>query len=637
MALNGLAKTEINIQDLSVIISGGLSGVIGVLGVTERGIVGKPVLIGSWLDFTREFGGLLTTSDFPLLCRRTLESGGLLKVCRAGHYTNLADKNTLTGVKASVSITQSSVSATAATDTLTVTVPGATGEIVTVQVNEAGAGIVSLGTYTVIAADTATLVATGLRAAINANTGTTGYSAAGSGVAVIVSAPAADGAAANAYTPLLSAPTAAGTWGTATFAGGVSALTAHTFVATAKAVGPGYNGTILKITAPTNGTGVDLEVSLPGYPDLTETTKNFPTVPLTNDLNLFNQRSKLIDLSGFTGTLCPRPLVTLISGVQNVAEITTVDYIGDVAGQTGIRAFDGSPDITKIAVPEKAINALDVALANYAVSRGDVIAVLRTPVGLDGLGVQDYREATGAYSGTAVDTWQACMTTGGLTVLHPTNLVKQDIPEIADVLAAFSKKDNTSPVWFSAAGPKRGRIKNALGVVYDFGSAARQLQADNIANRGVNPVIKHNDFGVVFWGNRTMQKANTMLSYLNVAELFIFLKRNIKPLVESEAFDPNDIETWKAIYRKVYVLLELMNDNRAFQSSKTQKGYLYQGDQDIDDVSQATINTPNDIDAGIYRFRLFIKPVNATQFFGITATITNSGVDFAELLDIPLV
>lgn len=637
MALNGLAKTEINIQDLSVIVSAGLKGIVGVLGVTERGIVGKPVLIGSWLDFTREFGGLLTTSDFPLLCRRTLEAGGLLKVCRVGHYTNLADKTTLTGVKASATINQTSVSATAATVTLTVTVPGATGEIVTVQVNEAGAGIVSLGSYTVQAADTATLVATGIRAAINANTGTTGYSAAGSGTNVIITAPSADGAAANSYTPLISAPTATGTWSTATFAGGVTALTAHAFTASAKEVGPGYNGTILKIKAPASGTGVDIEVSLPGYPDLTETTKNFPTSPLTTDLNLFNQRSKLLEITGFTGTLCPRADITLANGVQNVNEITTVDYIGDVAGQTGIRAFDGSPEITKIAVPEKAINALDVALANYAVSRGDLIAVLRTPVGLDGLGVQDYREASGAYSGTAVDTWQACMTTGGLTILHPTDLVQKDIPEVADVLACFSKKDNKAPEWFSAAGQKRGRIPNALGVVYDFGSAARALQADNIVNRGVNPVIKHNDFGVVFWGNRTLQKANTMLSYLNVAELFIFLKRNIKPLVESEAFDPNDIETWKAIYRKVYVLLELMNDNRAFQSSKTQKGYLYQGDQDIDDISQAVINTPNDIDAGIYRFRLFVKPVNATQFFGITATVTNSGVDFAELLDIPIV
>ena len=110
MALNGLDKTEINIQDLSVIVSAGLKGIVGVLGVTERGIVGKPVLIGSWLDFTREFGGLLTTSDFPLLCRRSLEAGGLLKVCRVGHYTNLADKTTLTGVKASATINQTLLS-----------------------------------------------------------------------------------------------------------------------------------------------------------------------------------------------------------------------------------------------------------------------------------------------------------------------------------------------------------------------------------------------------------------------------------------------------------------------------------------------------------------------------------------------
>jgi len=55
----GIARTEIEITDLSVLIATGLKGVIGVLGITERGPVNTPTLIGSWIEYQRVFGGLV--------------------------------------------------------------------------------------------------------------------------------------------------------------------------------------------------------------------------------------------------------------------------------------------------------------------------------------------------------------------------------------------------------------------------------------------------------------------------------------------------------------------------------------------------------------------------------------------------
>ena len=92
----------------------------------------------------------------------------------------------------------------------------------------------------------------------------------------------------------------------------------------------------------------------------------------------------------------------------------------------------------------------------------------------------EYRDGTGVYDHTAINSWKGVVTTGGLKVTHPKNGAKVNISEIADVAAAFTKKDNAYGEWFSAAGRDRGSIKNALGVVYNFGSSARRAEADMV-------------------------------------------------------------------------------------------------------------------------------------------------------------
>lgn len=630
----GKPRVEIDVLDASVLIGGGVRGIIGVCVPTERGPLNRPIVVGSWPEYTRYFGGLLSDSNGPLLCRRALEAGGRIKVCRMGHYGNVSDSTTLEGVKAYVNYSVSSNAGTQATNTYTFDLLPSDGDIITVY-SQTSLGSVLLGTYTKVPGDsTMTLVITAIKSAINTLTAVHGYSASGT-TTLILSAPLADGADANSYAPLVSIMSSTaytisnGSWAATTFAGGVNVETAHSMTVSAKSIGAWGNNLSFKFSKPKTSIAntVDLFVYLSGYDSLAEVYRNLPVALTTAKIDEINGLSKLIDITNFVGTLSVAggSLTSLANGVQDVTNITVTDYAGDVNNGNGIHAFDSSGEIIKIACPAVQSPTLDIALAAYADARKDIRAILSTPINLDAAAVVGYRDGTAPYTHTGITSWRAVMSTGGLKITHPTTGLEMEINEIGDVIGLMSRKETVSKAWFSSGGPSRGVIPNNLGVLYDLGTSARSAQADLVVEAGVNPVIVHPTFGTVLWGNRSMYKTPSLLQKDNIADLFIYLTKAIKPIVESELFNPNDTDTWKAIHRKLNPLLKKMVTERAIHA------YQYDGDQDVDSVEEASVNSPDTIDQGQYIVNLFIKPIGALEYLGISLIAANTGVDFKEI------
>lgn len=516
---SGQATTTVDIADLSVLFNTAAKGITAVLGITERGAWGVPVLVGTWPEYVENFGGLTepTINPFPLLCRRALEAGGKLLVTPVGPYTDPTDAST--------------AQATAATSA---------------------------------------------------------YTSAGLNIS--------------------SKATSFGTWAN-------NKLWYQ--------VDPNANGYAGQF---------DVTVGLDGYPSLTTVLPNVPAALTATVLSGLNAQLSLLQFTTLTGTLAVRAKTYLTGGTGTwsdyVNQIDAADYIGDEVAGTGLHALDDKDEMVKIAIPGVALPLVDTALAAYVDMRKDVMAVMRTPVGLQAGAIVDYRERTGSFNtGVPIDSWRCFMTTGGLKVADPETSNPLNISEIGDVLGAMAKRDNKTAEWFAVGGQKRGRISNCLGVVYDLGKPARKTAADNVDNHGVNAIINHRSFGPVIWGNSTLHRGATLLKHANVAELCIYLTRALKPLVEQDTFDPNDVETWQAIYKRVKVLMDLVKDGRGVWK------YEYDGDQFIDNINQATVNKPANIDAGAYVFNLWIAPKVGAKYFGIRVGVTNSGVDFSDLSD----
>lgn len=78
------ARTIFNIKNFTPGVSTPQEGIFYVMGITLRGPIRRPDLhvITNWAQFERIYGGLMSTSDFPLLCKRALTQGAKLRVCR---------------------------------------------------------------------------------------------------------------------------------------------------------------------------------------------------------------------------------------------------------------------------------------------------------------------------------------------------------------------------------------------------------------------------------------------------------------------------------------------------------------------------------------------------------------------------
>ena len=107
-----------------------------MVGVAERGPINEPVLVTSWEQYLKNFGGYLAAGYLTYAARAFFDNGGsVLWVTRIAHATDPTDPMTLIAVSASVMLKNR---ASTPLDTLTVTAasPGAWGNKLSVTVQD---------------------------------------------------------------------------------------------------------------------------------------------------------------------------------------------------------------------------------------------------------------------------------------------------------------------------------------------------------------------------------------------------------------------------------------------------------------------------------------------------------------------
>jgi hypothetical protein len=612
-------KTSFNETDLSQGVRDIPAALNGILVRTLRGPINDVAnnIVTSPEQFQKRFGGIVVGQQGAAQALRALQRGSALRVQRMLHYTNPADKTTYDATFPLMA------------NMYKVVLAGALGVGHSIVVTK-GATVI---TQAYITSGLATLQALAVQLLAQAWIAdvkvidATHINIAGATVTAIVTS--TTGAGAPAITSQVAYNTVVDTTG------------ANVFGLTQK--NPGIDGNSFKIaiTAGTNGRSDSFNIVIVHLTDATlnESYENIripgkPTVQQSAYLNRITQNTDsnfnvvYYDLSAFGGAFVV-PDTNLVLGFQGGTDGTVpiaADYIGDPAGKTGFYAFDGVDDISAIAVLDDVSGMVGVheGGSSYAANRKDIKYFFH-------LGAQNSSEQAVANLRNAlnIDSSYARCFAGGISWVNTKTGLQEWMSELGDILGVAAYSEEHYGAYKSFAGKNRGIINNVIGSGNAWGARGNYANLNILAQAQVNVVIDR-DKKTYLLSNLTTQIDTSQLSFGNVRDLVIFIKKSLFPTIEKYQEEGCEPTAWKKMYLEVKPFLDGLVTKKALFD------YRWAGDQYAKSINQGDlqVNTTANVNLGKYKARLFIWSVVAMQEIAIDVVITSSSVSFEDVINL---
>lgn len=184
------------------------------------------------------------------------------------------------------------------------------------------------------------------------------------------------------------------------------------------------------------------------------------------------------------------------------------------------------------------------------------------------------------------------------------------VPLNGDTAGLCSRTDP----WESPAGYKRGVVKNIVKLAFNPNKAQR----DQLFVKDVNPVMTQTGSGTILFGDKTGLGYGSAFNRINVRRLFITVEKAIATAAAQFLFDFNDEFTQTQFRNMVEPYL---------RDIQGQRGII-----DFSVVSDGRINTPDVIDANIFRGNIYIKPARTITEIQLKFVATRTGTEFEEII-----
>lgn len=259
-------------------------------------------------------------------------------------------------------------------------------------------------------------------------------------------------------------------------------------------------------------------------------------------------------------------------------------------------------------------------MRDIAESRFDCIAILDEPWASIGsiMDMVSFRTTTQNFNSNY------CALYGPWIQIHDTyNDKLVYVPPSGYVAAQIAYNDYIADPWDAPAGFNRGVIDDALKVTLSTGKILSEGDRDTLYQNQINPIQTFRGEGHVIWGQRTLQKATSALSSINVRRLLIVLEKSIAISLRSFVFEGNTEVTRFRVTALLNEYLDRLSSQGAFQT-EVDRGYHV--------VCDESNNTPAVIDDQELRVDVFIKPVRAAEYIKLQTVVTTTGASFEELI-----
>lgn len=190
------------------------------------------------------------------------------------------------------------------------------------------------------------------------------------------------------------------------------------------------------------------------------------------------------------------------------------------------------------------------------------------------------------------------------------NDVYRWIPLNGDIAGIMAQLDAEEDPWMSPGGKQ---IKNCVKLAFHPTKADRDI----LFSYNVNPVTNFRAEGNILWGDWTRVE-NTAFNFVGVRRLFLYVERAIKDYARNVMWKQNDEITETIFIQTVEPFLNNIVGGRGIQEFKVAAG--------------AKVTSPEEMDKGIFRAKIIIKPVRSIRYVVLVFTAVRSDMSIEEIV-----
>lgn len=190
------------------------------------------------------------------------------------------------------------------------------------------------------------------------------------------------------------------------------------------------------------------------------------------------------------------------------------------------------------------------------------------------------------------------------------NLVDSDV--LGTIVGLGDASASQFGPWKSFAGMNRGIIYDGNGPVCpNYGSPSRTKELNELAQNYANIIcikdVPNQGKQTLLWHCFSSQVKQDSERFLAIVRLNLYLKKNLRPILEKYLEEPNIWNTWNKIYLEVKPMLDNLVDEDAMSE------YTWMGDQDANSYNDLSVNNEADVRQGKYKAILKFKDIVPMQ------------------------
>lgn len=343
---------------------------------------------------------------------------------------------------------------------------------------------------------------------------------------------------------------------------------------------------------------------------------------ILNDASTGSIWIAVVDLDVARASQRPADTTQALSGGDDgLGAIADSDFVGDEAGQTGLRAFDTVSGGTLLICPDRATTAVQNAMITYAeVTRNfEMFCVLDSPAALSDTSVITHKQSLTASEHYALYWPRVKIPNPSVAVFGDGALLT--VPPSGSLAGMFARSDASQrPGPFAQpAGVEVGRLFGVADLEND--AVLRESVRDKIFPQRINPIIFRTNVGIFPDGARTGKGTGNFPS-IGERRGASFVELSLKTGLEFAKNQANTEELRAAVQRTVRLFLLDQMSNGAFASQDPDEAFFL----DVD-VPGVGLNNASVQRAGQLRLRVGLATAAPAEFIILLVTRDTRALD----------